>query len=118
MVLHQTLSGSWRFFQNLRNDLRKVNSVRSFAHSRLLTLRSSGKNTAPLQEDAKGSEEERARRGDRSAKAESPQGRDSHQVREELVPGPNYTIHPLNSHDSVSLQVVRWVTEFKRAHKQ
>lgn len=47
----------------------------------------------------------RARRGGRSVKAESPQGKDFHRVREELVSGTNFGAQFRNAHGSVGLQV-------------
>lgn len=46
---------------------------------------------AASQEDAKGSEVSRARRGGRFVKAESPQGKDFHRLRGELVTGTNFS---------------------------
>lgn len=57
------------------------------------------------QEDAKVSEVSRARRGGRSVKAESPQGKDFHRVRQELVSGTNFGAQFKNAHGSVGLQV-------------
>lgn len=47
----------------------------------------------------------RARRGGRSVKAESPQGKDFHRVREELVSGTIFGVQFRNVHSSVGLQV-------------
>lgn len=45
----------------------------------------------------------RARRGGRSVKAESPQGKDFHRVREELASGTNFGAQFRNTHGSVGL---------------
>lgn len=54
--------------------------------------------------DAKGSVLNRAELGGRSAKAESPQAKDFNHVKE-VVPEPNFRLHPLKTHDSIGLQV-------------